>query len=78
MSYRVTVEQSEIPYTADLHDGVVRLFVSGRLVGAGVWCFGRIMKPPQSPTRLGVPRVVAEALERELCEVIDMAMAKAA
>lgn len=70
MSYRVTVEQALIPYTADLHDGVVSLYVAGALVGTGIWCLGRIMRPANNQ-RLGVPRTIAEALERELCEALS-------
>ena len=71
MSYQVTVEQYDIPYTADLRDGIVKLFVAGRLIGSGIWCMGRIMNPADRP-RLGIPRGVADALERELCDAIDM------
>lgn len=70
MSTRVTVEQSEIPYTAELHESMVSLYVGERLAGTGVWCLGRIMKPANHQ-RLGIPRTIAEALERELCEALD-------
>jgi len=61
---RVSVQTESLPYAAELHAGRVRLFVAGRLVGAGAWCIGRIL--PVNAARLGVPRYVIEALEREL------------
>jgi hypothetical protein len=77
MTFRVTVEQSQIPYTADLSDGVVSLYVGERLAGTGLWCLGRIMRPANNQ-RLGIPRTIAEALERELCEALAMPMLQAA
>jgi hypothetical protein len=46
----------------------VRLYVAGRLVGSGAWCVGRIL--PTHAGRLGIPRYVVEALERELCAAL--------
>ena len=70
MTYQVHVERAEIPYTAELHDGVVRLFTRGRFVGEGIWCLGRIMRLPDTNALLGIPRIVADALELELCDAI--------
>lgn len=65
---RVSVQTESLPYAAELHGGRVRLFVAGRLVSTGAWCIGRIL--PASGGRLGVPRYVLEALERELCAAV--------
>ncbi len=46
----------------------MRLLVAGRLAGTGAWCLGRIF--PIDGGRLGVPRYVVEALERELCAAL--------
>lgn len=61
---RVSVQTASLRYCAELHGGQVRLFVAGRLTGTGAWCLGRIF--PTAGGRLGVPRYVVEALEREL------------
>ena len=66
---RVSVHTESLPYTAELHGGAVKLFVAGRLVGAGAWCVGRIL--PTNAGRLGIPRYVVEALERELCAALE-------
>ncbi len=64
----VTVHTESLPYTAELHGGAVRLFVAGRHIGNGAWCVGRIL--PTQAGRLGIPRYVVEALERELCAAL--------
>ncbi len=65
---RVSVQTESLPYAAELHGGRVRLLVAGRLAGTGAWCLGRIF--PIDGGRLGVPRYVVEALERELCAAL--------
>ena len=65
---RVSVQTDSLPYAAELQSGRVRLFIAGRLVGSGAWCVGRIL--PTTTGRLGVPRYVVEALERELCAAL--------
>jgi hypothetical protein len=65
---RVSVRTESLPYAAELHGGRVRIFVADRLTGSGAWCLGRIF--PVDGGRLGVPRYVVEALERELCAAL--------
>ena len=65
---RVSVQTDSHRYSAELQSGRVRLFLAGRLVGSAAWCVGRIL--PTSAGRLGVPRYVVEALERELCAAL--------